>query len=196
MKPYRRRLEPEAIEGERDTDSEDDTAALDSAGTGEYSTAEGGPSMHHGDHVHTLEETIDEEQPLLFHLHAGGREHEQQAAGATATRGRRASLTGTGSSSSAISGSRPVRSLSGAARTRCTSTSESRVREIIRDGEIVPIEETGQSSTPTLDDEWASTGTGRTLADPSRLQIAYRNLKRAYRYSTAASSLISVFLSR
>lgn len=193
MKPYRR----EAIEGERDTEGEDDTAALDSAGTGEYSTAEGGPSMHHGDHVHTLEETIDEEQPLLFHLHAGGREHEQQAAGATATRGRRASLTGTGSSSSSgIGGIRPVRSLSGAARTRCTSTSESRVREIIRDGEIVPIEETGQSSTPTLEDEWASTGTGRTLADPSRLQIAYRNLKRAYRYSTAASSLISVFLSR
>lgn len=184
-----------AIESAPSEEEEDSGVALDSTQTAGEHITDPHHSMHHGDYVHTLEETIDEEQPLLFHLHAGGgREHEQHGHGRD--RGR--------SISNGTAGSRPIRSLSG--RARCTSTGEhgSRVREVIRDGEIVPIAEEGhargEDSFNALHDEeseWAQVaGTGHRLAEPSRLQVIQRNLKRAYDAWSGVFSLISVCLSR
>lgn len=154
--------------------------------------------MHYGGdhHVHTLEETLhEEEQPFLFHLHTAGggagREHEQQ-------RGR--SL----SNAAVAGGSRPIRSISG--RTRRTSTGEhgSRVREVIRDGEIVPVVHGhraggGEEPLDALDEdtEWVfDAGAGHTLADPTRFQRVKRNIQRVYHDWSGLFSLISVSLSR
>ena len=200
--PYQQRGEEKAIEGE-DSDEEDSGVALDNITTteaGEHTT-DTDHSMHHGDHynVHTLEETIDEEQPFLFHLNTGGgagrEQHEQHTTGTA--RGR--------SLSNASGTTRPIRSLSGRIRRTSTGGAEhgSRVREVIRDGEIVPVVLSQGHEEQTLDpldeeNEWTfeAAGTGHTLADPTRLQRVQRTLKRVYNDWSGLFSLISVSLSR
>lgn len=136
----------------------------------------------HQEYVHTLQEIIDEDQPLLFHLH-GGREQDP-----VPKRGRTVSLSSSSNETASEGVSKHIRSLSGAAaasrtRTRGVSTSESRVRETIRNGEIVPIEyREGFARSQEQDRQAAafSTGTGRVLGEPTRSQLVQRTLKRAY----------------